>query len=59
MVRCVGFATSISDGDWYPIEAHDYANTTDTYGYVIKGFHPYVRMSFTSNAGEVGNILVR
>jgi hypothetical protein len=48
------------DSDWYPIEAHgDLANVTETVGYVVRGFHPYVRMSFTSNAGAVTNILSR
>lgn len=51
--------STISDGDWYPIQYHNYSNITDTHGCVVKGFHPYVRMTFTSNAGEVGNILVR
>lgn len=51
--------SSIVDGDWYPITNHSYANTTDTFGYIIKGFHPYVRMVFTSTSGEADNILAR
>lgn len=52
--------SSIVDGDWYLIFTSDnYANVTDTKGYTIKGFHPYVRMQFTSNAGAVTNILAR
>jgi len=48
------------DSDWYPIQAYtDLANVTETVGYVIKGYHPFVRMSFTSNAGAVTNILSR
>ena len=48
------------DVDWYPIEAHvDLANVTETVGYVVRGYHPYVRMTFTSNAGAVTNILSR
>jgi len=48
------------DVDWYPIEAHiDLANVTETVGYVVKGYHPFVRMTFTSNAGAVTNILSR
>lgn len=48
------------DSEWYPIEAQvDLANVTETVGYVVRGFHPYVRMSFTSNAGAVTNILSR
>ena len=45
--------------DWYPIQTDEYANLSETKGYTIKGYHPYVRMSFTSNAGAVTNILAR
>lgn len=47
------------DNDWYPIEAHSYSNVSDTYGYTIRGFHPYIRMQFVSNVGDVTNILAR
>jgi hypothetical protein len=45
--------------DWYPITTAVYSNVTDTKGYTIRGFHPYVRMVFTSNTGAVTNILAR
>lgn len=45
--------------DWYPITTATYSNVTDTFGYTIKGFHPFVRMVFTSNTGAVTNILAR
>lgn len=52
--------STIVNGDWYPIVVDpDLANITETRGYTIRGFHPYVRMSFTSNAGAVTNILAR
>lgn len=51
--------STIVDGDWYPIITETYANNSNTQGYVIKGFHPYVRMVFTSNTGAVTNILAR
>lgn len=51
--------STIPDADWYPIQLHSYANTSDTFGYVVKGYHPYIRMSFTSNSGEVDKILSR
>lgn len=51
--------STVVDADWYPIETHTYANTTDTLGYTIHGFHPYIRMQFVGNVGEVTNILVR
>jgi hypothetical protein len=47
------------DADWYPIQMHSYANTSDTFGYVVKGYHPYIRVSFTSNSGEVDKVLSR
>jgi hypothetical protein len=48
------------DSDWYPIYVDtDMADITETKGYTIVGFHPFVRMSFTSNAGAVTNILAR
>jgi len=47
------------DSDWYPIDYDAYANTSNTYGYTVKGFHPYVRMVFTANTGAVTNILAR
>jgi hypothetical protein len=46
--------------DWYDINTETgLANLTETRGYVIQGFHPYVQVSFTSNAGSVTNILTR
>lgn len=47
------------DSDWYPIDYDAYANTSNTYGYTVRGFHPYVRMVFTANTGAVTNILAR
>ena len=48
------------DTDWYPIIVDpDLADVTETRGYTIRGFHPFVRMSFTSNAGAVTNIIAR
>lgn len=52
--------STIVDGDWYPIETEtDLANLTETRGYTIVGYHPFVKMEFTSNAGAVTNILSR
>jgi hypothetical protein len=52
--------SSIVDNDWYDIVTTDIvSNVTQTVGYVIQGFHPYIRMQFTSNAGAVTNILTR
>ena len=51
--------SSIFNADWYPITTAAYSNVSDTQGYVIRGFHPFVRMVFTSNTGAVTNILAR
>lgn len=52
--------STIVDGDWYPIvEETDAANLTDTVGYTIHGYHPFVKMQFTSNSGAVTNVLSR
>jgi hypothetical protein len=47
------------DSEWYPITTHTYANTSDTYGYTVRGYHPFVKMQFVSNTGAVTNILAR
>jgi len=47
------------DADWYPITTTTYSNVSDTFGYVVTGYHPYIRMAFTSNNGSVTNILYR
>lgn len=51
--------STIVDGDWYPITTATYSNVSDTKGYTITGFHPYIRMQFVSNTGAVTNILAR
>ena len=52
--------SSIVDGDFYVIQADDdLANVTETKGYTIYGYHPFVKVEFTSNSGAVTNILAR
>jgi hypothetical protein len=51
--------STIVDGDWYDITSDEYGNTSDTFGYTIKGYHPYIRLEFHSNSGSVTNILAR
>jgi hypothetical protein len=52
--------SSLGDADWYDITTtDDVANSTQTVGYTIQGYHPYIRMAFTSNSGAVANILTR
>lgn len=53
-------AVTNDDTSWYPItSAEQHSSTTDTRGYTVEGYHPYMRMKFTSWAGDVKNILVR
>ncbi len=47
------------DAYWYEIESNTYESVSDTFGYTIKGFHPFVRMTFVSESGEVDYILAR
>ena len=52
--------SSIVDNDWYDIvTTEEVSNVSQTVGYVIQGYHPYIRMQFTSNAGAVANLLTR
>lgn len=47
------------DSNWYPIDTRTYSNTSETYGTTIVGYHPFVKVQFTSTSGEVVNILSR
>lgn len=52
--------SSIVDGDFYVIEEdNELADVTETRGYTIHGYHPFVKVEFTSNSGAVTNILAR
>jgi len=51
--------STIESANWYPIELHTYANVTDTLGYTVRGYHPYIRIEYVSNCGAVTNILAR
>jgi hypothetical protein len=45
--------------DWYDIADATYIESTQTDMYVIEGFHPYLRLQFTSTQGTVDKILAR
>ncbi len=52
--------STIVDGDWYIItEDTEMANVTETKGYTVHGYHPFIRVEFSSNTGAVTNILAR
>ncbi len=46
-------------GEWYDIDYHTYDLDTDTEGYTITGYHPYIRLKFVSTHGTVDKILAR
>jgi hypothetical protein len=51
--------STLVDSDWYTITTEEYSNISETKGYTINGFHPFVRLQFNSDQGEVDNILAR
>lgn len=52
--------SSIVDGDWYTILTDEELDqVTETRGYTVHGYHPFVKVEFTSNSGAVTNILAR
>jgi hypothetical protein len=51
--------SSLPDADWYPIRTDHFPSQSGTIGINVDGFHPYIRMSFVSNCGQVLKILTR
>lgn len=51
--------SATQDSGYYNIQTHEYANYSGTVGHTVHGYHPYVRLEFTSDAGNIGTILVR
>lgn len=52
--------STLPDTEWYDIDnAYTYLSATQTDGYTITGFHPYVRLKFVSTQGNVTQILAR
>lgn len=47
------------DSSFYTIIDNSYQSVTDTFGYTVQGFHPFVRVKFVSDNGEVKEILAR
>jgi len=43
------------NGDWAPITSYTYSNITNTLGYVIEGFYPFVQVAFEANANNIAN----
>ena len=51
--------SSLPDADWYTIQTDTYPSETGTLSYTIDGFHPYVRLEFLANCGNVTKVLAR
>ncbi len=47
------------DSDWYTVIDREYDDVSETDSFVVQGYHPFVKLQFTSNAGAVTNILSR
>ena len=54
-------STSQTDNSWYDIDAPHVVNpaTSETDGYMVEGYHPFLRLKVTSGEGELSKILVR
>jgi len=52
--------STVPNSDWYDIgSVSTYLETTESDVYTINGYHPYVRLEFTSTLGNVNKILAR
>lgn len=51
--------STLQSGGWYTIDTTNYTNITDTVGYSINGYHPWIRMKFESSYGWVTDVKAR
>jgi hypothetical protein len=57
--------STLVDADFYDINSYQYGNAANgnsesgTIGYTITGYHPYIRLKFDSNVGNIVTILAR
>lgn len=51
--------STLVDSDWYNLMDVEHIDATTTVGYTVSGYHPYIRLEFISNIGNVDSILVR
>lgn len=52
--------TTIPQSEWYNIgNSISLSNVTGSHGFVVDGFHPYLRLEFVSTQGNVTQILAR
>lgn len=48
-----------SDSEWYDILNYSFTNETSTQGYLVEGYHPYLRVEMFSSSGSIDNILAK
>ena len=52
--------STLPDSGWYDISTYTgYANQSNTQGYNVSGYHPYIRLVFSSTYGNIDAVLVR
>lgn len=52
--------STLPDSNWYNIgDIYTYLDATETAGYTVEGFHPYLRVQFVSTQGNVTGLLAR
>lgn len=52
--------STLPDSGWYDIgDIYTYLDATETAGYTVEGFHPYIRVQFVSTQGTVTGLLAR
>lgn len=52
--------STLPNADWYSIgNLYTYLSETSCDGYIVEGFHPYIRVQFVSTQGNVTSILAR
>ena len=52
--------STVPDSDWYNIgSTYTYLDMNTSEGYIVDGYHPYIRVKFVSTQGDVTQILAR
>ena len=57
--------STLVDSDYYDINSYRYGNAANgavengTLGYTINGYHPFIRLKFHANVGNIVTILAR
>jgi hypothetical protein len=57
--------STVVDSAYYDIATYQYGNAqtgdseSNTIGYTVEGYHPYIKLKFESNVGNIVTILAR